>query len=113
MAHAICIKCGDTKGKALDACPECGFVPETSHDKAQSMVATTHSMREAKLAEVSAALMRGEPLELPFELVLEYMDMFEGRTRAEAPVPIPGKGCGYLLLFFVLTSLVLVFVLSL
>ncbi|MBI1191436.1 MAG: hypothetical protein GC200_12245 [Tepidisphaera sp.] len=112
MAYAICIHCGDTKARALDACPECGFVPESVHDRAQSMVATTHNLSEAKLTAVSAALMRGEKVELPFELVLDYMDSFEGRSDFEPPPRIPGKGCGYLVLFGVLAALSLIVLVS-
>jgi hypothetical protein len=95
MAYAICIRCGDTKAKALDACPECGFEPESSHDKAQSMVATTHVLSEAKLTQLAGALMRGERVDLPFESVMEFMEMFEGRAEPPAPVKVPGKGCAW------------------
>jgi|AACY02.12.fsa_nt_gi hypothetical protein len=105
MAHAICIKCGETKAKALDACPSCEFEPVSSHEKAQSMVATTHNLAEAKLTRIAGALMRGERVELPFEQVLEYMDMFEGRAEADAPVKLPSKGCAWLVFFWVLMGL--------
>lgn len=113
MGHAICIRCGDTKARALDACPACAFLPESAHDRARSMVATTHSLPEAKLSVISAALMRGESVELPFDQVLAWMDTFEGRGEAERPVRVPGRGCGWLLLFTVLAGLVLVVLFSL
>jgi hypothetical protein len=112
MAHAICIRCGDTKAKALDACPACSFLPETSHDRARSMVATTHSLPEAKLSLISAALMRGETVELPFDQVLAWMDALDGDSRAEPPVRVPGKGCGWLVLCMVFAGLGAVFLLS-
>lgn len=112
MAHAICVKCGETKAKALDACPACGFEPVSSHDKAQSMVATTHNLSEAALTRIAGALMRGEAVELPFEQVLEYMDMFEGRGEADAPVRMPSKGCAWLVLFAVLSGLAVVVMFS-
>lgn len=105
MAHAICIQCGETKARALDACPACAFEPKSSHEKAQSMVATTHNLSEARLTHIAGALMRGEPVELPFEQVLGYVDMFEGRAEADAPVRVPGKGCAWLALFWVLAGL--------
>ena len=105
MAHAICVKCGDTKKTALDECPACAFKPTSSHDKAQSMVATTHNLSEARLTHVASALMRGERVDLPFERVLEYMDMFEGRAEPEAPVRLPSKGCGWLIFSCILISL--------
>jgi len=108
MAYAICTKCGDTKAKALDGCPACEFLPASSHDKAQAMVATTHNMSEAKLTMVAAALMRGERVELPFEQVLAYMDMFEGRGEQDAPVRLPSKGCAWLVFFWVLVGLAVV-----
>jgi len=72
------------------------------------MVATTHSLSEARLTGVAAAIMRGERVELPFELVIEYMDMFEGRAEADAPVRVPSKGCGWLVFFWVLIGLGLI-----
>ena len=105
MAHAICIQCGDTKARAMDPCPACGFLPESSHDKAQSMVATTHCLAEPVLARYAQAKMKGERAELPFEQVLEYMDMFEGRSEPDAPVRLPSKGCAWLLFVWVLLGL--------
>lgn len=112
MAHAICIKCGDTKAKALDACPECGFLPESSHDKAQSMVVTTHALSEAKLTQVAGALMRGDRVDLPFDQVMEFMDMFEGRAEPPAPVRLPSKGCLWMVFVLVLVGLWLVVMFS-
>ena len=105
MAYAICIKCGETKARALDPCPDCAFEPSSSHEKAQAMVATTHNLSEAKLTRIAAALMRGEKVDLPFEQVLEYMDMFEGRSEPDAPVRMPSKGCAWLLFVWVLVGL--------
>jgi hypothetical protein len=112
MAYAICIKCGDTKAKALDPCPDCAFAPASSHEKAESMVATTHNLSEAKLTHFAGALMRGEKVELPFEQVLEYMDMFEGRSEADSPVRVPSKGCAWLVFFWVLVGLSFIVVVS-
>jgi len=112
MAYAICVKCGDTKAKALDPCPACEFEPTSSHEKAQSMVATTHNLSEAKLTHIASALMRGERVDLPFEQVLEYMDMFEGRAEPDAPVRLPSKGCGWLIFFWILIGLAVVVMFS-
>ena len=112
MAHAICVKCGDTKAKALDACPASGFEPRSSHEKAQSMVATTHNRSEAKLTRFASALMRGERVDLPFEQVLDYMETFEGRAESDMPVRLPSKGCGWLIFFWILIGLALVVMVS-
>ena len=112
MAHAICIRCGDTKRRALDACPACGVLPESTHDRARSMVATTHTLSEAKLALISAALMRGETVDLPVDQVLAWMDTLEGRGEEERPVRVPGRGCGWLILCCVLVGLTMVVLLS-
>ena len=112
MAHAICIQCGETKARALEACPSCEFEPVSSHDKARSMVATTHNLSEAKLTRIAGALMRGEDVELPFDQVLEYMEMFEGRAEPEAPIRVPGKGCAWLFFFWVLAGLGVIALLS-
>jgi len=41
VAIAICIKCGHVKKRLIDVCESCGFLPDSSKDKAKAMILST------------------------------------------------------------------------
>jgi hypothetical protein len=108
MARAICIRCGEERSRALAACTRCGFLPETAHDRARSMVASSQVLGGAQLDAVRAAIEQDREPDLPLPRVLEYMELFDGQAESDPPVRIPPRGCGWLLLCAVLLALLAV-----
>ena len=62
MTTAVCIRCGALKFGALVPCPECGFHPQESEDKAKSIVLTNHYLEEEEIQRISGLIKAGEPV---------------------------------------------------
>lgn len=91
--RAVCIQCGNNKPVPASRCSACSFLPQTSEDKARSLILSTDYEIESEyrgktkeeLATIATAIAQGQPYafdESEVRSVVEY---------AERVLSIPAK----------------------
>ena len=91
MTYAICIKCGEGKLGAFVPCNRCGFTPESTSDRARSMLLCDHLTDRAALDAAGHKLRAGEPLEFDEPGVAQMAAEME--EIAKHPPPGFDGGC--------------------
>jgi hypothetical protein len=91
VTYAICIKCGEGKLGAFVPCIRCGFTPESSSDRARSMLLCDHLADRAALDAAGRKLRAGEALEFDEPGIAEMAAEME--EIAKHPPPGFHSGC--------------------
>jgi hypothetical protein len=73
MTLATCLRCGASKLGAFTPCPDCGFDPASSEDKAKSVLLSDHHLSAEELRAVGERIRAGQPVEFPAEQVAGYV----------------------------------------
>ena len=64
MTTAVCLCCGNFKFGAFVPCDHCGHMPTDKGDRLEQMLFTDQAMSDEFLRRVSAAIQRGETINL-------------------------------------------------
>ena len=81
MNHAICLQCGTGKAGALATCPKCSFRPESSDDRAKSVLLSDRCAPLASLEKVGKRIARGEKMKFDEADVLKWSDLLDSIPR--------------------------------
>ncbi|MBK8816496.1 MAG: hypothetical protein IPN42_13800 [Methylococcaceae bacterium] len=61
MTIAICKSCGKEKWGAFNECDNCGFIPNTEDELAESLILSDHYFDKVTLSNISLAFQTGKP----------------------------------------------------
>jgi hypothetical protein len=103
MTMATCLRCGASKWGALAPCAACKFLPESSEDKAKSVILSDHHLSVEELRAVGERIRAGQSVEFPADLVAGYK---AGVDAGEADFSFRKRpGCAVMLLVVLLVPL--------
>lgn len=88
MTVAICISCGKEKWGAFNQCDNCGFIPSTEDDLAESVFLSDHYFKKNTLEEISLAFQSGNPPKIDpksKEMIKSQLHQFLKNNPVEKP----------------------------